>query len=44
MQTFYNRVTQRLRSTVDAVIGGTLINKTEDEEDNLIKEITLYDF
>jgi len=36
VQTFYNEVIQSLRSTIDAAPGGTLRNKTEDKEYNLI--------
>jgi len=41
VQTFYNGVTQPLRSTIDAAAGGTLMNKTKDEAYNLIEEMTL---
>jgi len=41
VQTFYNGVTQPLRSTIDATAAGTLVNKTEHEAYNLIEEITL---
>jgi len=41
VQAFYNGVTQPMRSTIDAATGGTLMNKTEDEAYNLIKEMTL---
>jgi len=44
IQTFYNRVTQPVRSTIDAMAGGTLINKTEDKAYNLIKDIELDKF
>jgi len=44
IQTFYNGVTQPVRSTINAVAGGTLMNKTEDEAYNLIEEITLSNF
>jgi len=44
MHTFYNEVTQSLRSTFDAAAGGTLMNKTEDEAYNLIEEIALNNF
>ena len=44
IQTFYNGVTQPMRSTIDAVAGGTLINKTEDEAYNLIEEMALNNF
>jgi len=33
-----------MRSTIDATVGGTLMNKTEDEAYNLIKEMTLNNF
>jgi len=39
VQTFYNGVTQLMPSTIDAVAGGTLMNKTEDKAYNLIKEM-----
>jgi len=41
VQTFYNRVTQLLEFTIDAAVGGTLMNKIEDETYNLIKAMTL---
>jgi len=44
IQAFYNGVTQSMRSTVDAVAGGTLMSKTKDEAYNLIKEIALNNF
>jgi len=44
IQTFYNGVTQFVRSTIDAVPGGTLMNKTEDEAYTLIEEMTLNNF
>jgi len=44
VQTFYNRVTQPLRSTIDVVAGGALTNKTEYEAYNLIEEMTLTNF
>jgi len=37
-------VTQPLRSTIDAVAGGTLMNKIEDEPYNLIEEMTLNNY
>jgi len=43
VQTFYNRVTQLVRSTIDAMMGGTLMNKTEDEAYKYNKEMTLND-
>ena len=42
--TFYNGVTQSLRSTINATAGSTLMNKTEDEAYNLIEEMTLNNF
>jgi len=44
IQAFYNGVTQSVRSTIDAVAEGTLMNKTEDEAYNLIKEVALNNF
>jgi len=44
VQTFYNGVTQLLRSTIDAAAGGTLMNKTEDEAYNLIEEMAYNNF
>ena len=44
IQTFYNGVTQFVRSTIDAVPGGTLMNKTEDEAYTLIEEMSLNNF
>ena len=44
MQIFYNEVTQSLRSTIDAVLGGKLKNKIEDKAYNLIEEMTLNNF
>jgi len=44
IQTFHNGVTQPVRSTIGAAAGGTLMNKTEDEVYNLIKEMTLNNF
>jgi len=44
MQKFYNGVTQPLRSTIDVVAGGILMNKTKDEPYYLIEEMTLDDF
>jgi len=43
-QAFYNGVTQPVRSIIDAAAGGTLLNKTEYEAYNLIKEMTLNNF
>jgi len=44
MQAFYNGVTQAVRSTIDVAVGGTLMNRTEDEAYNLIDEMTLNNF
>ena len=44
IQAFYNGVTQSMRSTIDTAAGGTLINKTKDEDYNLIKEMALNNF
>jgi len=44
IQAFYNGVTQLVRSTIDATVGGTLMNKTKDEAYNLIKEMALNNF
>jgi len=44
VQTFYNGVTQPLRSTIDAIGGGTFMKKTEDEPCNLIEGMTLDNF
>ena len=44
IQAFYNGVTQSVRSTIDAVVGGTLKSKTKDEAYNLIEEMTLNNF
>jgi len=41
VQTFYNEVTQPMQSIIDAMVGGTLMNKMEDEAYNLIKEMAL---
>jgi len=41
VQAFYNGVTRPVRSAIDAVAGGTLMNKMEDETYNLIKEMML---
>ena len=43
VQTFYNGVTQPLRSTSDAA-RGTFINKAEDKAYNLTEEIALNNF
>ena len=44
IQTSYNGVTQLVWSTIDAVAGGTLMNKTEDEAYNLIEEMALNNY
>ena len=44
IQTFYNEVTQPVRSMIDAAVGGTLMNKTEDEAYDMIEEMTLNNF
>jgi len=44
IQTFYNGVIQPVRSTIDTVAGGTLMNKAEDEAYNLIEEMSLNNF
>ena len=41
VQTFYNDITQALRSIIDAATGGTLLSKMEDEVYNLIEVMTL---
>jgi len=44
IQAFYNGVTQSMSSTIDAVAGGTLMSKTEDEAYNLIEQMALNNF
>ena len=44
MQIFYNAFTQALRSTINATVGGTFMNKIEDEAYNLIEEMALNNF
>ena len=44
IQAFYNGVTQVVRSTIDAAVGGTLMSKIEDEAYNLIEEMALNNF
>ena len=44
VQTFYNGVTQPVRSIIDVAAGGTLMSKTEEEAYNLIEEMTLNNF
>ena len=41
---FYNSVTQSVRSTTDAATGATLMKKTEDEAHNLIEEMACNNF
>ena len=44
VQAFYNGVTQPVRSIIDVVAGGTLMNKTEDDAYNLIEDMMLNNF
>ena len=44
VQTFYNGVTQPVRSMIDAAAGGTLMSKTEKEAYNLIEEMALNNY
>ena len=44
VQTFYNRVTQPVRSMIDAAARGTLMSKTEEEAYNLIEEMALNNY
>ena len=44
VESFYNGVTQLVRSTIDVATGGTLMNKTEDETYNLIEGMALNNF
>jgi len=44
IQTFYNGVTQAVKSTVDAAAGGTLISKTDNDAYTLINKMTLNNF
>jgi len=44
VQTFYNGVTQPIRSMIDAAAGGTLMSKTEEEAYNLIEEMELNNY
>ena len=44
IQAFYNSVTQSVRSTIDAAVGGTLMCKTKDEAFNLIEAMTFNNF
>ena len=44
IQTFYHRFAQSVHSTIDVAVGGTLMNKMEDDVYNLIEEIALNNF
>jgi len=44
VQTFYNWVTQPVRSMIDVAAGGTLVCKTEEEAYNLIEEMALNNY
>ena len=44
VQTFYNGVTQSVRSMIDVATGGTLMSKTKEEAYNLIKEMALNNY
>jgi len=44
VQTFYNGVTQPVRSMIDAATGETLVSKTEEEAYNLIEEMALNNY
>ena len=44
MQAFYNGVTQSVRSTIDVAARGTLMKKTKDKANNLIKEMVLNNY
>ena len=44
VQTFYNGVTQPVRSMIDAAVGGTLMSKTEEQSYNLIEEMALNNY
>jgi len=44
VQTLYDGVAQPVRSTVDAAASGTLVNKTEGEAYNVIKETVLNNY
>ena len=44
MQAFYNNVTKAMKSIIDATAGGTLMNKTEEEEYNLIQKMALNNY
>jgi len=44
IQAFYNGVTKPVKPTIDAVVGGSLRNKTEDEAYTVIEEMALNNF
>ena len=44
VQRFYDKVTQPIRSTINAVGSSTLMNKMEDEAYSLIKEMTFNNY
>jgi len=44
VQAFYKGMTQPIRSTINAAVEETLMNKTEDEAYNLIEEMALNNF
>jgi len=44
MQTLYDGITQAIRSTIDAAVGVTLMNKIKHKAYNLIEEMTLNNF
>ena len=41
VQAFYNGITHAMRSTIDAVMSGSLMSKAEDGAYNLIEEMAL---
>jgi len=44
VHTFYNVVTQPVRSMIYAAVGGILMSKTEEETFNLIEEMALNNY
>ena len=44
VHTFYNGVTQPVRSMIDVAAGGTLMSKIEEEAHNLIEEMALNNY
>jgi len=44
VQAFHNGVMEPIRSIVDMIAGGTLMNKTEDDAYSLIEEMPLNNF